>query len=170
MANGDWLVTEINGDWVDEMTPSGQIKFSTHPPGITYPSDSNEVSPGVFLTAAYTTPGVIEEFNQNGSLLWRFAPSGSQALNKPSIALPLPNGYILATDDWNHRVIVINPKTDQIVWQYGHTGVPGTKPGYLDKPDGVDLAPPYSLLMTHAKTIGIPPFQTASSAPPTTGG
>ena len=170
MTNGDWLVTEINGDWVDEMTPSGQIKFSTHPPGITYPSDSNEVSPGVFLTAAYTTPGVIEEFNQNGSLLWRFAPSGSQALNKPSIALPLPNGYILATDDWNHRVIVINPKTDQIVWQYGHTGVPGTKPGYLDKPDGVDLAPPYSLLMTHAKTIGIPPFQTASSAPPTTGG
>ncbi len=170
MTNGDWLVTEINGDWVDEMTPSGQIKFSIHPPGITYPSDSNEVSPGVFLTAAYTNPGVIEEFNQNGSLLWRFAPTGAQALNKPSIALPLPNGDILATDDWNHRVIVIDPKTDQIVWQYGYTGVPGTKPGYLDKPDGVDLAPPYSLLMTHAKTIGIPPFQTASSAPPTTGG
>ncbi len=170
MTNGDWLVTEIDGDWVDEMTPSGQIKFSIHPPGIYYPSDSNEVSPGVFLTAAYTKPGVIEEFNQNGTLLWRFAPTGAQALNQPSIAIPLPNGDILATDDWNHRVIVIDPKTNQIVWQYGHTGVPGTKPGYLDKPDGVDLAPPYSLLMTHAKTIGIPPFQATSSAPPTTGG
>ena len=176
MTNGNWLVTEINGDWVDEMTPSGQIKFSVHPPGITYPSDSNEVSPGLYLTAAYTKPGVIEEFNQSGNLVWRFAPTGANALNQPSIALPLPNGDILATDDWNHRVIVIDPKTNKIVWQYGHTGVPGTKPGYLDKPDGVDLAPPYSLLMTHKSTIGIPPYPvsaaaTASSAPaPSAGG
>ena len=170
MTNGDWLVTEINGNWVDEMTPSGQIKFSIHPPGISYPSDSNEVSPGTFLTAAYTNPGVIEEFNLSGTLLWRFAPTGAQALNKPSIAIPLSNGDILATDDWNHRVIVIDPKTNQIVWQYGHTGIPGSKPGYLDKPDGVDLAPPYSLLMTHASAIGIPPYLSTNSAPPTTGG
>lgn len=163
MTNGDWLVTEINGDWVDEMTPSGQIKWSVHPPGITYPSDSNEVSPGLFLTAAYTKPGVIEEFNQSGALTWRYAPTGSAALNQPSIAIPLPNGDILATDDWNHRVIVVNPRTNKVVWQYGHTGVPGTKPGYLDKPDGIDLAPPNSLLMTHASTIGIPPFSVASS-------
>ncbi|TAN22412.1 MAG: hypothetical protein EPN30_08735 [Actinomycetota bacterium] len=170
MANGDWLVTEINGDWVDEMTPDGQIKFSVHPPGITYPSDSNEVSPGTFLTAAYTKPGVIEEFNQSGTLTWRFAPTGTQALNQPSIAIPLPNGDILATDDWNHRVIVVDPKTNKIVWQYGHTGVSGTQPGYLNKPDGVDLAPPYSLMMTHAATVGIPPFQPSSAATPTTGG
>ena len=170
MTNGDWLVTEINGDWIDEMTPSGQIKFSTHPPGITYPSDSNEVSPGVFLTAAYTSPGVLEEFNQNGTLLWRFDPSGSQTLNHPSIAIPLPNGDILATDDRNNRVIVVDPKTNKIVWQYGYTGVSGTKPGYLDEPDGVDLAPPYSLLMTQAPTMGIPPFQPTGTATPTTGG
>jgi len=170
MANGDWLVTEINGDWVDEMTPAGQIKFSTHPPGITYPSDSNEVSPGVFLTAAYTSPGVIEEFNQAGSLLWRFDPTGSQTLNHPSIAIPLPNGNILATDDRNDRVIVIDKKTNKIIWQYGYTGVSGTKPGYIDEPDGVDLAPPYSLLITQAATMGIPPFGPAGSPTPTTGG
>ncbi len=170
MSNGDWLVTEINGDWVDEMTPSGQIKFSTHPPGITYPSDSNEVSPGVFLTAAYTSPGVIEEFNQTGSLLWRFDPTGSQTLNHPSIAIPLPNGNILATDDRNDRVIVIDKKTNKIIWQYGHTGVSGTKPGYIDEPDGVDLAPPYSLLMTQSATMGIPPFKPAGSPTTTSGG
>ncbi len=170
MANGDWLVTEINGDWVDEMTPGGQIKFSTHPPGITYPSDSNEVSAGVFLTAAYTSPGVIEEFNQTGGLLWRFDPSGSQTLNHPSIAIPLPNGNVLATDDRNDRVIVIDKKTNKIIWQYGYKGVSGTKPGYIDEPDGVDLAPPYSLLVTEAPTMGIPPFQPVSSPTPTTGG
>jgi len=45
---------------------------------------------------------------------------------------------------------------NRIVWQYGHTGVPGSAPGYLSNPDGVDLAPPYSLLMTHAATMGNP--------------
>ena len=158
MTNGNWLVTEINGDWVDQMTPAGKILWSVHPPGISYPSDTNEVSPNVFLTAAYTKPGVVEEFNSSGQLLWRYAPTGAAALNQPSLALPLPNGDVLLNDDWNDRVIVVNPKTNQVVWQYGVTGVPGSAPGYLYKPDGVDLAPPYSLLMTHAATMGIPPF------------
>jgi outer membrane protein assembly factor BamB len=158
MTNGDWLVTEINGDWADEMTPTGKIVWSVHPPGITYPSDTNEVSPGVFLTASYTRPGVIEEFTRTGKLLWRYQPTGANALNEPSLALPLPNGDILANADWSDRVVVIDPKTSKIVWQYGHTGVPGSKPGYLYKPDGVDLAPPYSLLITHAATMGIPPY------------
>ena len=166
MTNGDWLVTEINGDWVDEMTPSGRILWSVHPPGITYPSDTNEVSPGVFLTVAYTNPGVVEEFNASGQVLWRYAPTGAAALDQPSLALPLPNGDILMNDDWNDRVVVIDPRTDQVVWQYGATGVPGIEPGYLYKPDGVDLAPPYSLLIQHAKTMGIPPFPVPTGTTP----
>lgn len=98
----------------------------------------------------------MEEFTSSGRLVWRYAPSGPDALNQPSLALPLPNGDVLVNDDWNHRVIVIDPKTNQIVWQYGHTGVPGSAPGYLDKPDGVDLAPPYSLTIVHASTMGLP--------------
>ena len=166
MSNGHYLVTEINGDWVDEMTPSGRILWSVHPPGITYPSDTNEVSPGVFLTVAYTNPGVVEEFNASGQVLWRYAPTGAAALDQPSLALPLPNGDILMNDDWNDRVVVIDPRTDQVVWQYGVTGVPGIEPGYLYKPDGVDLAPPYSLLMQHAKTMGIPPFPVPTGTAP----
>ena len=84
-------------------------------------------------------------------------PAGlPQALNHPSLALPLPNGNILVNDDRNDRVIVIDPVTNRIVWQYGHDGVPGRGPGYLDNPDGVDMAPPASLLMTHAATMGHP--------------
>ena len=158
MTNGDWLVTEIDGDWVDEMTPAGKILWSVHPPGITYPSDTNEVSSGVFVTASYTKPGVIEEFTKTGRLLWRYAPQGPNQLNEPSLALPLPNGDILANADWSDRVVVIDPKTNKVVWQYGHTGKPGSRPGYLYKPDGVDLAPPHSLLGTHAATMGMPPF------------
>jgi DNA-binding beta-propeller fold protein YncE len=156
MTNGHYLVTEINGDWVDEMSLNGQIWNSTHPPGVLYPSDTNEVSPGAYLTVDYSNPGQIETFNPAGTLLWRFQPTGADALNHPSLALPLPNGDILCNDDFNDRVIVVDPRTNTIVWQYGHTHVPGTQPGYLNIPDGVDLVPPYSLLVTHAKTMGLP--------------
>lgn len=146
LSNGNLLVTEINGDWVDEMTRSGQILWSTHPPGFYYPSDTNQVSPGVFVSVDYTYPGILETFNQAGQLLWRYQPQpGQPQLNHPSLAEPLPNGDFVLNDDMNHRVIVIDPRTNQVVWQYGVTGVSGTAPGYLNNPDGIDLAPPHSL-------------------------
>jgi DNA-binding beta-propeller fold protein YncE len=160
MAHGQYLVTEINGDWVDGLNLDGQVTFSVHPPGVSYPSDTNEVRPGVYLTSDYSRPGQVEEFNQAGHLLWRYKPSGTAAMNRPSLALPLPNGDILCNDDFNHRVIVVDPRTNTIVWQYGHTGTAGSSPGYLDDPDGVDLLPPYSLAITHASTMGdlpVPP-------------
>ncbi len=167
LTDGNYLITEINGDWVDEMTLSGKILWSTHPPGVTYPSDTNEVSPGVYLTVDYSTPGQIVEFNQAGQLLWRYGPtSGPGMLNHPSLCEPIPtNGDILCNDDANDRVIVVDPRTNQIVWQYGHTGVQGSAPGYLSGPDGVDLAPPYSMLVRHAPTMGLPPGHCASGLP-----
>ena len=50
----------------------------------------------------------------------------------------------------------MNPKTNKIVWQYGETRRPGREPGRLNIPDGVDLAPPHSLLVIHAATMGTP--------------
>jgi DNA-binding beta-propeller fold protein YncE len=150
MADGDYLVTEINGDWVDELSLSGQVRWSAHPPGVRYPSDSNEISAGRYLTVDYSSPGQVLIFDRNGHPLWRYAPVGADALDHPSLALPLPNGDVLVNDDYNHRVIVIDPRTDQIVWQYGQTGVAGAAPGYLNNPDGVDLVPPNSLLGRHA--------------------
>jgi len=145
-SNGNTIVTEITGDWVDVLSPSGQLLHAVHAPGFTYPSDTNQLRPGVFLSVDYTSPGAIETFNTKGHLLWRFAPKGANALDHPSLAIPLPNGDILANDDYNDRVIVVDPQTNRIVWQYGHTGQPGTKPGFLNIPDGVDLAPPNSLI------------------------
>lgn len=147
LRNGGWLVTEINGDWVDALSRSGRVLWATHPPGVYYPSDTNEVRPGVYLTVGWQSPGVVEEFNRQGQLLWRYQPrAGDPQLDHPSLAEPLPNGDVLVTDDFNDRVIVVDPKTNRIVWQYGHTGVASSAPGYLSRPDGVDLAPPHSLL------------------------
>jgi hypothetical protein len=151
LTDGHYLITEINGDWADEMSLTGHVYWSTHPPGVLYPSDTNEVYPGRYLTVDYSNPGQVVEFDSHGHLLWRFG-----GLNKPSLGLPLPNGDILVNDDFNNRVIVIDPVTHRIVWQYGHTGVAGSKPGYLHDPDGVDLTPPDSLLITHSNTMGRP--------------
>jgi DNA-binding beta-propeller fold protein YncE len=156
MSNGDTAVTEINGDWLDVIAPDGKPVLDTHPPGFTYPSDTNEVRPGLFLSVDYTNPGAIETFTSDGQLLWRYEPTGSRALDRPSLALPLPNGDIFANDDKNQRVIVVDPRTNKIVWQYGHTHVSGAGEGFLSNPDGVDLAPPYSLTQRFAATLRAP--------------
>lgn len=166
MADGRYLVTEINGDWVDSLSLSGSVSWSTNPPGVGYPSDTNEVRPGLLLTADYSDPGQVEEFTPAGQLVWRFTGQGADTMNKPSLALPLPNGDILANDDYNQRVVVIDPHVNRIVWQYGHTGVSGSAPGYLYEPDGTDLAPPYSLTIVHRSTMGELPAPALASAVP----
>ncbi|MBV9533776.1 MAG: hypothetical protein JO321_00010 [Solirubrobacterales bacterium] len=156
LRGGGTVVTEINGDWIDVFNRGGHLRSSANPPGFTYPSDTNEVRPGVYLTVDWTQPGAIEELTGHGHVLWQFSPRGGDALNHPSLALPLPNGDVLANDDHNHRVIVVDPHTNRIVWQYGHTGVSGRAPGYLNVPDGVDLAHPYSLIDRFPHVTGLP--------------
>jgi DNA-binding beta-propeller fold protein YncE len=158
MQQGGALVTEINGDWVDALSPSGRVLWSAHPPGVYYPSDSNEVRPGLYVTVGWQSPGILETFDRRGRLHWRYRPrSGAPQLDHPSLALPLPNGDFLVNDDFNDRVIVVDPHTNRVVWQYGHTGVPGVAPGYLSRPDGVDLAPPSSLLTRASAKIELAP-------------
>jgi outer membrane protein assembly factor BamB len=151
MSNGGYVVTEINGDWADGIGADGRLRWSAQAPGVLYPSDTNEVYPGCYLTADYSNPGQVVEFTTRGRLRWRFG-----GLNQPSLAIPLPNGNILVNDDFNHRIIVIDPATNRIVWQYGHTGVAGRAPGYLNDPDGLDLVPPDSFLIRNAATMGRP--------------
>lgn len=155
LSNGHYLVTEINGVWANEMGLNGTIYSSFHIPGVTYPSDTNEVAPGLYLTVDYSSPGTIEEFRRSGAIAWRYHPLGAAALDHPSLALPLPNGDVIFNDDFNNRVAVVDPHTNRIVWQYG-SGIAGSAPGQLNNPDGIDLAPPYSLLVRHAKTMGLP--------------
>lgn len=157
LAGGGTLVTEINGDWVDALSANGRLLWSVHPPGISYPSDSNEVRRGLFVTVGWQSPGVLETFDRHGRVHWRYRPRpGAPTLDHPSLALPLPNGDFLVNDDFNDRVIVIDPRTNRVVWQYGHTGVAGSAPGYLSRPDGVDLVPPAALLTRVHARIRLP--------------
>ena len=92
--------------------------------------------------AGFDTPGRIDELTPSGKVVWTYGPtSGPGSLDRPSLAVRWPNGMIAATDDWHHRIIVIDPHTKRIVWQYGHFGVASSALGYLSKPDGLDLLP-----------------------------
>jgi len=48
-------------------------------------------------------------------------------------------GDIFVVDDLRDRVMVIDRKTKEIIWQYGVTDTRGHKPGYLFYPDGFDI-------------------------------
>jgi hypothetical protein len=73
-------------------------------------------------------------------------------LDHPSLAELLPNGLICVNDDYRHRVVIIDPTTSSIVWQYGSTDQPGTADGQLNIPDGFDLLAPNNTTPTHPTT------------------
>jgi outer membrane protein assembly factor BamB len=152
LHNGNILVSEVNGSYIDEITPKGELVWSTQLP-ISYPSDPQQLGPDRYLVADYAMPGGIYEFNRSGKVLWSYHPSsGNGMLNHPSLAERLPGGLIAANDDYRDRVVIIDPKTRKVVWQYGHTGEPGRGSDHLHIPDGFDLLAPDGTTPTHPFT------------------
>lgn len=149
LPNGNLLISELDGAWVDEVTPAGHVIWAHQLPGLVEPSDPQRMPDGTFLVASYAAPGAVIRFDRTGKVLWYYHPtSGPGMLDHPSLAMPLPNGLIAVNDDYHHRVVLIDPKTDRVVWQYG-TGSPGSGPGQLSYPDGMDLMLPGNVLPLH---------------------
>ena len=142
LANGNILVSEIHGSWVTEMTLTGTVVWTLKLP-MNYPSDPQQIGPDRYLIADYSRPGGIYEFNREGQILYKYAPtSGEGMLDHPSLAVLLPNGLIATNDDHRQRVVIIDPTTSTIVWQYGQTDTAGIGPNQLNTPDGLDLLGP----------------------------
>ncbi len=138
LPDGGTLVTEIGG-WVDRFDAHDKLVWSVRTP-TDYPSDAQLLPDGNVLVAGFNTPGRVDIIKPDGTIVWTYREtSGAGALDRPSLAIALPNGTIAVTDDWNHRVVLIDRATKQIVWEYGHNGQPGSAPGYLNKPDGLGL-------------------------------
>jgi hypothetical protein len=152
LQNGDILISEITGSWIDEVTTSGRVVWSVRLP-IGYPSDPQQLGPDRYLIADYEHPGGILEFDRHGRIEYRYQPtSGPGVLNRPSLVEQLPSGVFMANDDYNDRMVAIDPSTKALVWQYGVTGHPGTAPGLLNIPDGFDLLAPDGTTPTHPST------------------
>jgi outer membrane protein assembly factor BamB len=100
---------------------------------VSYPSDPQLTRGGNILLADYTSPGGLVILDrQTGRVLWQYrVSSGPGRHDHPSLAAMLPNGMIAVNDDYNHRVVIIDPRIKRIVWQYGHLGRAGTAHGFL---------------------------------------
>lgn len=141
LPGGGVLVSEINGSWIDDFSPTGRLIRSFQAP-VSYPSDPQQLSRGRILLADYASPGAVVILDQHGRVLWRYGPpSGWGELNHPSLAIMLPNGDIAINDDFNDRVVIVDPRKRRIVWQYGHLGRPGRGGTFLRTPDGMDYIP-----------------------------
>jgi outer membrane protein assembly factor BamB len=152
LADGNLLISEINGSWVDEVTPSGRVVWDTHL-AIGYPSDPQQIGPDRYLIADYENPGAVVEFDRRGRIDFRYQPAnGPGALDHPSLVELLPSGAFMINDDYNDRMVAIDPSTRALVWQYGVTGHAGTATGRLNTPDGFDLLAPRGRTPTHPTT------------------
>jgi hypothetical protein len=141
LRNGDIMISEINGSWIDDVTRAGALRWAFQAP-VSYPSDPQPMPEGRILLADYTRPGAALIVDHQGRVVWRYGPSsGPGMLDHPSLALPLGHGLIAINDDYRDRVVLVSLRTRRIVWQYGVTDTPGTGPNRLNTPDGMDLLP-----------------------------
>ena len=142
MALEGVLVTEIHGSRVVRLDRLGRVVFDIHVP-TAYPSDAQLLANGDVLVVDYANPGAVLMVDRHGRVRWRYRPiSGAARLDHPSLAIELADGLIAVNDDFRHRVVIIDPKTNRIVWQYGQTDHHGGGKGHLYIPDGIDVIPP----------------------------
>ena len=100
------------------------------------------------------------------------APSYPRLLAPPPGALdrpgrgPAPYGMIAVTDDWHHRVILIDPQTNKVISQYGHGGHrkrPTTSMSPTDSSSSGSQAGAPDAERTHSMLFG-PPYPALSQA------
>lgn len=129
------VITEIGGSWVDVFTlPGLQYEYSFRSPA-QYPSVAIMQADGTFLLTDYISPGAVYRVDRYGHVLWKY----NRSLDHPSIAIGLPNGDVCVSDDYGDRVIIVDPVTNSIRWQYGVKNSPGHTAGHLYIPDGLDF-------------------------------
>lgn len=141
LPDGGLLITEIRGSRVVRLDARGRVLFDIHVPA-SYPSDAQLDASGSVVVVDYASPGAILRVSTTGKVLWRYRPGrGATRLDHPSLAVPLAGGAIAMNDDGRDRVVVVDPATHRVVWQFGHTDRHGAGRGFLSDPDGIDLVP-----------------------------
>ncbi|MGC8489374.1 MAG: PQQ-binding-like beta-propeller repeat protein, partial [Clostridia bacterium] len=155
LSDGDVLITDGAQAGLPQqvLMVNGQGALVWHitlPSVIQYPSDAMPVGPGLYALTSYSDPAGLYVINRRGQIVWSYAPTtGPGVLNHASSINRLPNGNFLVSDDKNNRVIVVDPATHRIVWQYGQEGVSGSGPdqlvGNTDAKAAGEALPPYVL-------------------------
>src|SRR5207237_5879554 len=105
--DGGVLISEIPGNWIDEIGADGSRRFAVRAP-VSYPSDPQPLPGARILLADYSNPGHVLIINHRGKVLWRYGPAhGYGRLEHPSLAMALPIGDIAVHVDYCKRVVIV---------------------------------------------------------------
>jgi hypothetical protein len=80
----------------------------------------------------------------SGEIVWQYGKFGITGAGRNELSSPvqntwLPNSDVLITDQGNQRVIEVERRSKNIVWQYGMTGVTGIGLNQLNNPNSAEL-------------------------------
>ncbi|MCE9614325.1 MAG: hypothetical protein K8T26_08615 [Lentisphaerae bacterium] len=124
MRNGRTLVADTTNDRVIEVTPDGQIAFSSDQfqggtgrlsdgTRLSYPNNALELADGNLLITDRNNNRCLT-IDHTGRVLWQYGAD----IRHPHNAEPLPNGNVLLADSDANRIIEITPG-GTIAWSYG---------------------------------------------------
>ena len=130
------------------------------------PGSDPSVLPGPVLIADRTNNRIIE-VSPTGHILWQFPRPGDLATGQtfliPDDAFFSPNGKdIIATEEDDFVVSVIDVKTHRIIYRYGHPGVAGSAPNFLDNPDDALLSHGGQIILADIKNCRLLTLQVPS--------
>src|SRR5262249_55428370 len=127
---------------------------SAPPPGLR-PGSAPRVLPGPVLIADRDNNRLLE-VSPEGRVLWRFPSPGDLAPGQtfllPDDAFFSPDGrQVIATQEDDFAISVIDLARRQLGYRYGQPGEPGSEPGYVHNPDDALLMPSGEILSADIK-------------------
>jgi hypothetical protein len=152
------IVDQLNNRVIEINTNSHAIVWqfgdggsAVGPTTIFAPHDAERVGALTYIACTGVPPGGepgcptgcpdnrVIAVTKRGRIVWQYGQagvtgSGDNELNNPVSIRVLPKRHFLITDQGNHRVIELKRKKNQIVWQYGTTGVSGSASNQLNNP------------------------------------
>jgi hypothetical protein len=128
-------------------------------PGHLAPGSHPSVLPGPILIADKFNNRLLI-VDRQGRVRWRFPTKGDlrkgQSFRIPDDAFFTPDGkHIIATQEDDQVISLIDIPHHRIVWRYGVPGVPGSGRNHLDHPDDAMLLPGHTIVAGDIKNCRI---------------
>ena len=132
LPNGNILIGDENNNRVIEITRNGTIVWE-YQQGLSAAAFASRLPNGDTLITDSSHSRVIE-VTSNKKVVFEYFTNTDPASNSaplPTNAVQLANGSIIIADQFNNRVLIVNPRTE---FQYGAINVTGNSPGQLNGP------------------------------------
>ena len=132
LPNGNILIGDENNNRVIEITRDSTIVWQ-YSQGLSAAAFASRLPNGDTLIADSSHSRILE-VTPNKKVVFEYftnTDSSSNSAPLPTNAVQLANGEISIADQFNHRVLIVNPK---VKFQYGTTNVAGNGTGQLNGP------------------------------------